>query len=394
MNSPISKPLPTTIAGLRILGFCDWYSPSASGGAERAAWEIYRRLGAAGARIHVVSAAHGPPHRDEGVVVEPIRSVDLSRFAGGYIAPAPGAFAAAKRALDGHRPDVVHVTTIHYTGCIAGAWIAERRGLPLVVTAQLGALDHLPPRNRRVADRYERVVGGYILRRATGVLAVSQAAADHAVSLGARPDVVSVAPNGADHDRFRLTASVPKPRPLVVAVGRLTMNKGPDLVVEACGALAAAGVGFDLAFVGDGPMRRQLAERGQRLGLDGRIEFAGHVSDVERWLERADIVVRASYTEGLALGVLEAMAVGRCNVVSDIPANLELIRDHENGLTFTAGDSRDLARALRAAIADAGLRDRLGRRAHEDSLPFTWDNMARRHAETMLACAGRGSAHT
>jgi glycosyltransferase involved in cell wall biosynthesis len=382
--------MPADLSGLRLLGFCDWYTPEASGGAERAAWEVYRRLGAAGARIRVISAAHGPPHRDSGVEVEVIRGFDLSSLVGGYLAPAPAAFLAARRAVAAHRPDVVHVNTIHYTGCIAGARLAARHGIPLVVTAQLGSLDHLPGATRRLAAAYERLVGGYILRRASRVLAVSKSAGAQAVSLGARPDMVSLAPNGADHERFDVAPLAAGDNPLVLAIGRLTANKGPDLLLEAAGTLAGEGERFRLAFVGDGPMRRNLEERVRALGLADRVEFPGQVADVERWVERAEIVVRASYTEGLALAVLEAMAAGRCNVVSDIPPNLELIKDGGNGLTFRSGDVADLARVLRASLRDGALRKRLGLQAREDAQPFTWDNMAALHGIALLACARGG----
>src|SRR5262245_16916342 len=96
--SPVpTPPMPAALDGLRILAFADWYTTEASGGAERAAWEVYRRLGAAGAELHVVSAAHGRPHNDPSVTVTEIRGYDLSKLAGGYLAPAPGAFPMARR---------------------------------------------------------------------------------------------------------------------------------------------------------------------------------------------------------------------------------------------------------------------------------------------------------
>ena len=149
--------------------------------------------------------------------------------------------------------------------------------------------------------------------------------------------------------------------PLVIAVGRLTSNKGPDLLVEAAGQLASK-VAFRVAFLGDGPMRGQLEARTRELGVHEIVSFAGQVHDVPARMAEADIVIRASYTEGLALAVIEGMAAGRCNIVSDIPPNLELITDGDNGLTFRAGDAADLARALRLAIEDPASRERGPRR--------------------------------
>jgi glycosyltransferase involved in cell wall biosynthesis len=386
MLSTPTLAMPESVRGLRILGFSDWYTPSASGGAERATWQIYRRLGAAGAEVRVVGATHGPPHDDPGVTVDDVRGYDLSNIAGGYLAPAPGAFRAGWRAYRELRPHVLHVSTIHYTGCIAAARIAARTGTPLVVTVQLGPLDHIASPIRQMASAYERVVGGYILRRASRVLAVSEAARAHAIALGAAPGITTIAPNGVDHERFGRPPLEAGDDPLVVAVGRLTANKGPDLLVEAAARLAPTHR-FRVSLLGDGPMRSTLEARAAALGLD-RLRFEGQVPNVDERLGDAEIVVRASYTEGLALAVIEAMAAGRCNVVSDIPPNLELITDGENGLTFRSGDAADLARALGRAIQDPALRERVARRAQLDAQPLTWDNMAAHHADAMLWCVG------
>jgi glycosyltransferase involved in cell wall biosynthesis len=379
-------------AGLRLLGFCDWYTPSASGGAERAAWEIYRRLGAAGAEVGVVSAAHGPPHEDPGVSVREVRGLDLTRVIGAYAAPAPGAFRAAAQEYRRVQPEVLHANTIHYTGCVAAARLARRHGVPLVVTAQLGALDHLPWQARLPGELWEQTLGRYILRSADRVLAVSDAVREHVIARGALPERISIAPNGVDHARFELPPLDPRPAPTIAAIGRLIENKGPDLLVDAAGLLAAEGLQFDVVFVGDGPMRAALEARASELGLDGRVRFTGQVADVVPWLSEAEIVVRSSYSEGLPLAVLEAMAAGRCNVVSDIGPNRELIRDGETGLAFRCGDSDDLARALRRAVTDPAHRAAMGRAAREASLPYTWGRMAALHAAAFAELAARPTA--
>jgi rhamnosyltransferase len=374
--------------GMRVLGFCDWYSPEASGGAERAAWEIYRRLGAAGTEVNVISATPARPHEDPGVSVIELRGLDLSSVAGGYFAPAPAVFPAAVRAVRSHRQHVLHANTIHYTGCVAAAWVARRTGIPLVVTAQLGPLDHMPARVRVPGRAYEGTVGRYILRGAAHVLAVSETAREHMIALGAHPERVSLAPNGVDHERFGIPPIAGANPPLVAAVGRLTGNKGPDLLLEAAALLGGQGLEFTTVFLGEGPMRGELEDRARRLGVADRVTFTGQVSDVIGWLRRAEIVVRSSYTEGLALAVLEAMAAGRCNVVSDIPPNRELIEDGRTGLVFRTGDAADLARALADAIGDPARRVELARAGQEASQEYTWDRTARLHAEAFAALIG------
>jgi glycosyltransferase involved in cell wall biosynthesis len=388
MSTVRTPRMPTAIDGCRVLAFADWYTPDASGGAERAAWETYRRLGAAGARLQVISATHGPPHEDPGVEVTSIKGYDLSRLAGGYFAPAPAAFATTTRLVREFEPSVLLACTIHYTGCLAAARASVRTGIPLVVTAQLGALDHLPGLTRVVGGAYEHTIGRYILHRADAVLAVSESVQEHVVGLGAALSKVSLAPNGVDHERFGLPAVTADVDPLVVSVGRLLTNKGSHLLVEAVGALHRVGVPCQVAFVGDGPLRTTLEARAKELGITDRVQFVGHVRDPEIWLAKAAIVVRASYTEGLSLAIIEAMAAGRCNIVSDIAPNRELITDQTNGLLFRCGDASDLARALRAAVTDGALRERMARQAQLDSEQYTWDRTAALHAEALLAAAG------
>jgi glycosyltransferase involved in cell wall biosynthesis len=390
MTAPPS-PIPAAVAGLAVLAFADWYTPEASGGAERAAWEVYRRLGAAGTKLHVVSAAHGPAHDDPGVAVTAVKGYDLSGIVGGYFAPAPAAFRAGRRLVGAWHPRVLHANTIHYTGCVAAARLRATHGIPLVVTAQLGALDHLPTVTRLGGAAYEHTFGRYVLRHADRVLAVSESVREHVIAIGARPSAITIAPNGVDHSRFGLPPIVGADNPLIISVGRLLENKGSRLLVEAAGILAASGFGFDLAFVGDGPLRGELEERVDQLGIRDRVRFAGQVPDPERWLADAEIVVRASYTEGLSLAVIEAMAAGRCNVVSDIPPNRELIADRDNGFLFRCGDASDLARALRDAISDAALRVRAAAKAQRDSQQYTWDRMAATHADAFVELAATAS---
>ena len=381
--------MPTRLDGLRVLAFSDWYTPAASGGAERAAWEVYRRLGQAGVAVRVVSFAHGLPHQDTGVEVREIGGIDLTRLAGAYLAPAPSAFAAVRAEMRTFRPDVLHASTLHYTGCLAAARTADRTAVPLVTTMQLGPLDHLPAVTRWLGARYDATVGRYILRRSARVLAVSEAVRRHAVALGADPAAVDLAPNGVEHERFRMPPMEPADEPLVISVGRLLANKGPQLLVEAAVRLRAEGRRFRLAFVGDGPLRAQLETRVAETGLREVVSFPGHVAQPERWYRKADIVVRPSFTEGLPLAVIEAMAAGRCNIVSDIAANLELIDGASNGLTFRCGDAGDLARALAVALADPARRVAFGRQAARDSLQYSWERMAAVTGGALLSVASR-----
>jgi glycosyltransferase involved in cell wall biosynthesis len=108
---------------------------------------------------------------------------------------------------------------------------------------------------------------------------------------------------------------------------------------------------------------------------------------VARQLANADIFVRPSLTEGLPLAVLEAMAARVCVVASDIPGNRDLVRNELNGLLFKPYDSSSLADALRRALRSPLEARSLAEAGYETARSYSWENAARRTAESLLTAA-------
>src|ERR1700737_193779 len=93
-------------------------------------------------------------------------------------------------------------------------------------------------------------------------------------------------------------------------------------------------------------------------------------------MREADIIVRPSFTEGMPLSLIEAMATGVCVVASNIGGNSDLVRSGANGMLVPAGDSLELAGVLRSLIEDPGLRDRLANAGYETARSYSWDKCA------------------
>jgi glycosyltransferase involved in cell wall biosynthesis len=370
--------------GLRVLEFCDYYGPRGMGGAERVAREVNQRLVEHGTELLVLSVVAGGAHADRGVPVARRDPVDLSSALGGQLSVSPGYLGWAAEQAVAYRPDILYAHSLHFHGSLVAARISRRWRIPLVTVVHVGALDALRGRARALAEIYEHTAGRFILRQSRGVLAVSHAVARHAEQLGARRDAISVVANGVDHGRFIPT--VPPARAVtVVFVGRLIANKGPELLMDAARALRLRGTTVSVVFVGDGPLRGRLERRARELG--DVVVFAGASDDVASWLQRAHIVVRPSYTEGMPLTVLEAMASRRCIVVSDIPAHREILEHGRTALFHRVGDAGDLAATIETATREPQLRERLSHAAHRASLAYTWEATATQHSRVLRRAA-------
>ncbi|MBN2139775.1 MAG: glycosyltransferase family 4 protein [Desulfovibrionaceae bacterium] len=156
------------------------------------------------------------------------------------------------------------------------------------------------------------------------------------------------------------------PRPLVMGLGRLTREKGFDLLLRAFALVAAERPDWSLALVGDGPDREGLEALRDELGLGGRVLFSGWLADVGGCLAQADVFALPSRYEGFPNALCEAMALGLAVVAADCPSGpAEIVVDGRNGLLVPAGDPEALAEALARLMDDEALRRALAAAAPE-----------------------------
>jgi len=146
---------------------------------------------------------------------------------------------------------------------------------------------------------------------------------------------------------------VPGDARVLLAVSRLTAQKGIDVAIRALAELPADTV---LVVLGEGPERGALERLARELGVEQRVFLLGRVPDVAAWLRRARVYVHPARWEGFGLGVLEAMLAGLPVVASNVSSLPELVRDGQTGLLVPADD----AAALTGAIVDAFERPDLG----------------------------------
>ncbi len=160
----------------------------------------------------------------------------------------------------------------------------------------------------------------------------------------------------------RASFDTPDGVPLIVWLGRMAQDKGPDIVVNAMKEVPGA----YLWMAGDGAFEKEVKELAGRLDLLDRVRFLGWRDDIHSLLEAADIYVCASRFEAHGNIVLEAWAHGLPIVSARSPGPEHLISDGETGLLVANDNPSDMARALNRLISDRALSRRLGTagRAH------------------------------
>lgn len=149
--------------------------------------------------------------------------------------------------------------------------------------------------------------------------------------------------------------------PTVLAVGRLSAEKGFDVLIAALAQLKQAGAPLRLVLVGDGPLRSALETAAANAGIADLVEFAGELpsAEVRARLERADLFCLPSFSEGLPISIMEAMAVGVPVVTTWIAGIPELAEAEVTALTIPPSRADALAGALQRLAGDAALRLRL-----------------------------------
>ncbi len=133
---------------------------------------------------------------------------------------------------------------------------------------------------------------------------------------------------------------------MLVAAGRLTRQKGFDLLLQALPAVVAQMPDLRLLIAGEGPERRALAGQAARLRLQERVRFLGARDDLEALFAAADGFVLPSRSEGSPYVLLEAMALGLPVVATEVGGVPAMLDGGANGLLVRAEDPPALAAAI------------------------------------------------
>jgi glycosyltransferase involved in cell wall biosynthesis len=144
---------------------------------------------------------------------------------------------------------------------------------------------------------------------------------------------------------------------VLLAVGRLSQEKGFDLLLESWSTLANHQPHWRLVILGEGPERASLEAQIQALGLDRAVLLPGRAGNVSDWYRRADLFVLSSRFEGFPNVLAEAMASGLAVVSTDCPTGpAAIVRDGVDGLLVPMNQPAALREALARLMHDDAMR--------------------------------------
>ena len=344
VSTPLS--LSTIVRDVRIL----LVTPGLGlGGSERLTIAYARGLTARG---HQVLIVHGPPER-----VDPAALVGIARH---RIESRPsqhtfGEWFRELRAINKEfRPDVAHSQSIRSTVVVAAACPL----LPLLVTVH------------GIEESEERMAAIVLRLARARVTAVSDASADGVRRHHFAP-AVEIVPPGVDVEALSRAARelpathVSERRPRVVCVARHFPVKGVDVLVEAFPRVLEQFPGAGLVLVGGGPDHAALVARCEELGIAGAVDFTGRQHNPAAYIGLSDLVVLPSRREGLPVAALEALALQRAVVATDVGGTPDVVRPGETGWIVPPDQPVALADAIVEALGDPAECARLALRGRE-----------------------------
>jgi glycosyltransferase involved in cell wall biosynthesis len=228
-----------------------------------------------------------------------------------------------------------------------------------------------------------------LYRFADKIIAVSEGIKSDLISaFRLSPDAVQTIYNPVDLDRFRslLHDSPVHPffteqKPVVIAMGRLTQQKGFDMLLKAFSRVLSA-ADARLVIMGEGPQRTSLEELVKELGIEEKVSLSGFQRNPYAMLAHSDIFVLSSRYEGLPMAMLEAMACGLPVIATDCRSGpREILQNGECGNLVPVGNEAAMADAILELLEDSTQRERLSEHGKERVKEYLAPEIVRQYEE-------------
>ncbi|NUR87663.1 MAG: glycosyltransferase [Nonomuraea sp.] len=305
------------------------------------------------------------------------------------------------------RPQVLHAATDHRNGSVAHA-VRDRTGTPFVYEVRGFLEETWVSRDPEVRTGSQRAVlqrerEAFLMREADAVVTLAETMATEIVERGVPREKIFLAPNAVDDslltaeydgETFRRNFGINPDEVVVGSVSSIVGYEGFATLLRAAGLLRDQGTPVRVLIVGDGAERDNLLELVKELRLADAI-LPGRVGPEEALQAQAAIDIFACPREDLRvcrlvtpLKPVEAMALGKPVVLSDLPALSELVGSDGAGRLVPPGDPAALAKALADLREDPATRNAMGEAGRaEVAAKRTWGRVAETYRSLYLSLA-------
>ena len=371
------------------------YCRPAVGGIERTVFDLSRRLVERGHAVTVWASDRVSPTKPKSILasVDSASGVSIRRWPSilfprlpqtiGFFVP--GMMLSTRKMLREY--DVVHSHGLSAFSSYGVMFKAGRSLVPWIVSPYAsvdGSMFRL---------LYNRTIGSAILSRVKYVVCMTSREAAYFVSMGVPSSKVVIAPSGVDISRFEYSGLYTDPnlshrfdeRRFVLYLGRLSRNKGIDVLLEASSVVFQHDGTVCLVIAGeDAGEFSRLRQRCTTLGLADRVFFLGGVTDQQAtWLLRHAVVVvlPSRYGEAEGLVLVEAMAAGSPVIATRVGGIPDVVQDGVNGILVEPGSTGQLVDAMLKVLRDPSLRDRMRMSNPARAKAFSWTEIVGRMEE-------------
>ena len=304
-----------------------------------------------------------------------------------------------RRDLAEFKPNVVHIASPDVVGHRAVSW-ARRNQVAAVASVHTRFDTYLAYYHLQIFEPTVRALLRRLYRRCDAIMVPAESTAAVLRAQRMNRDI-AIWGRGIDREQFnpdrrdmgwRRRSGIRDDELVVAFLGRVVMEKGLDVFVDAIDALKARGVAHRVLVIGEGPARPWFEQRIPDAVFVGQQEGP----DLARALASADLLFNPSITEAFGNVTLEAMACGLPVVAAVATGATSLVRDGETGTLVEPGDSSGFADAIGAYAASPELRRTHGEGGLEFAKTQDWDNInaavLRLYQRLLAARAPRGGS--
>ncbi len=287
------------------------------------------------------------------------------------------------------KPSIVHTHTSK--AGLLGRLAAKLAGIPIIIHTPHGHVffGYFGP----VKTKIFIILENFASRITNKMIALTNKERnDHVLFRITNEDKFVVIPSGVELNKLRKLPfnekqnlkkelRIPENSLIIGTVGRLEPVKGPEFLIKAAGNIISKYPDAFFIFTGDGYLKQYLEHKASNLGLKENVIFLGWRDDAAKIISIYDVFVLPSLNEGMGRVLVEAMALGKPIVASNIGGIPDLVIHGKNGFLVPPKKPKELAKYIQILLDDEKKREKMGLAGKEMSLNFSAENMVEKIEE-------------